>query len=142
MKQLRTAGELRGFLSEVLVGIRSGTIDSAKAHAIAKISAQINASLSVEVETALQLKRMGGGDAIAGSMIIATHDEPAPPLAIADAADEIEDAPFEPAPKPRVVVEVARRDGDKIWCEQCEARVTTGQAVACRDAHCKAQAAA
>lgn len=111
MSTLRTAGELRAFLADTLVGIREGKIDAAKANAIAKVSAQINQSLAVEVNTALQLERMGGPRAVAGSMVIA------------DRGDEI--AVIEPPAKPSVVAvsKAFKPDHEgKAWCDQCERR--------------------
>jgi hypothetical protein len=57
--EIRTTGDLRGFLGETLLGIRDGTIDKSKAEAIAKVASQINLSLSVEVNAAIQLKKLG-----------------------------------------------------------------------------------
>lgn len=133
MSTLRTAGELRGFLADVLIGIQNGTVDTNKANAIAKVSAQINQSLAVEVNTALQLERMGGERAVAGSMVIAHHGDeitPALPVAENDVA------------KPVIAFAPPKHDGEKIWCDQCDMNVTVGQAVSCKSAHCKAKAAA
>lgn len=71
---IKTAGELRGFLADVLIGIQNGDINADKAHAIAKVSAQINQSLAVEVNTVLQLQRIGKGHAQpeAGDLLIAS----------------------------------------------------------------------
>jgi Zn finger protein HypA/HybF involved in hydrogenase expression len=106
--KITTAGELRGFLAEVLLGIRSGAVDVEEAHAIAKVSAQINHSLAVEVNTALQLQKMGKDHPEAGSMLIANGSSMA----------------LEEAPEP-------------IWCEQCDKRVTDKQITACKDQFCK-----
>lgn len=132
MSTLRTAGELRGFLADVLIGIQGGTIDTNKANAIAKVSAQINQSLAVEVNTALQLEKMGGGRAVAGTMIIAHHD-----------GDEVMSLPAPDASGAMTVKFTApKRDSDKVWCDQCDMNVTVGEAVACKSVHCKAKAAA
>ena len=145
MSALKTAGELRGFLADVLVGIKDGTIDANKANAIAKVSAQINQSLSVEVNTALQMERLGKGSALPGSMIIAGEAV----IALPEVDDTPAPVPISPPPPPPVAKQVTaqpaqkiakpKRDGDKVWCEQCESRVTSTQAIACRSAHCKAQ---
>lgn len=132
MSTLRTAGELRGFLAEVLIGIQSGAIDTNKANAIAKVSAQINQSLAVEVNTALQLERMGGERAVAGSMVIAHHGDDTPVIAAPANEDK-------PAAKP---VTFAPPKSEKIWCGQCDTNVTPGEAVGCKSAHCKAKALA
>lgn len=117
---IKTAGELRGFLADVLVGIRNGKVDADAASAISKVAAQINQSLAVEVNTVLQLQRMGKEAPEAGSMLIASApDLPPPPQVI----------PHDP-PK-------ALADGGGIWCEQCEMRVLPETAAACKSKHCK-----
>lgn len=73
--KLNTAGELRGFLADVLTGIRDGTVAVDRAQAIAKVTAQINQSLIVEVNAALQIRKMGEGHPEAGSMLL-TSDLP------------------------------------------------------------------
>lgn len=136
MSTLRTAGELRGFLADVLIGIQSGAIDTNKANAIAKVSAQINQSLAVEVNTALQLEKMGGGRSVAGSMVIAHHESDGTVMTLP--------APEAPGDTVPVTVKFTapKRDNDKVWCDQCDLNVTVGQAVACKSVHCKAKAAA
>jgi hypothetical protein len=71
---IKTAGELRAFLADIMVGIRSGDIDVSEAMAIAKVAGAINQSLAVEAKTAIDLKRMGEEGHIAGSMQIASGD--------------------------------------------------------------------
>lgn len=71
---IKTAGELRGFLADILLGIRSGDIDVEQANAIAKVSAQINSSLAVEAKTAIELQKMGKDKYHAGAMQIASGD--------------------------------------------------------------------
>lgn len=58
MSKIKTAGDLRGFLADVMTDIRAGSVEATDAHAIAKIAAQINQSLSTEINAALQLERM------------------------------------------------------------------------------------
>lgn len=137
MSTLRTAGELRGFLADVLIGIQAGTIDTNKANAIAKVSAQINQSLAVEVNTALQLERMGGERPVAGSMVIAFHGDE---NALTPAAEPAATAPE--GASPVIAFAPPKRDGDKVWCDQCDMNVTVGQAVGCKSVHCKAKAVA
>ena len=157
MSKLRTAGELRGFLADVLADIRQGHVDTNKANAIAKIAAQINASLQVEVTTALQLEKMGGGKAVAGSMVIATHEmesETARQLPKAEPeverAMEVLDVPLPvPAEKVEPVARAAtskpilpqnpNAHPDRIWCEQCDQSVTVSQALVCGSKFCKAK---
>ena len=128
MSTLRTAGELRGFLVDVLVGLKDGTIDTNKANAIAKVSAQINASLAVEVNTALQLDKIGMA---AGSMVIDGS--------VTDVVEALPPpTPQAPTPKPAATTPPVRT-GDKIWCEQCDQSVHVNKAVSCNSPHCKAK---
>jgi hypothetical protein len=71
---IKTAGELRGFLADVLLGIRSGDIDVEQANAIAKVAGQINSSLAVEAKTAIELQKMGKDKYTAGAMQIASGE--------------------------------------------------------------------
>ena len=113
---IKTAGDLRGFLADVLVGIRSGSIDVDEANAIAKVSAQINQSLAVEVNTALQLQKMGKGHPEAGSMLIANGSS--------------------------MALEPAVEDGGGAWCNQCDMRVSANKAAGCKSKHCSLKIAA
>lgn len=72
--QIKTAGELRGFLADIMVGIRDGRVDTDNATAIAKVAGQINASLAIEAKTAIEMKRLGSGDYVFGSTQIASGD--------------------------------------------------------------------
>lgn len=52
--EIQTTRDLRRFLLDVMVDVRSGKVKSQEAQAIAKLSAQINQSLSIEVNAALR----------------------------------------------------------------------------------------
>src|SRR5690242_17090047 len=82
--QIKTAGDLRGFLADIMLGIRDGDVECTQAHAIAKVAAQINQSLATEINTALQLERMGKDRPVAGSLLI-RGEEPPPVLEDEDA---------------------------------------------------------
>lgn len=71
---IKTAGELRGFLADVLLGIRAGDVTVEDANAIAKVAGQINQSLAVEVKAAIGLQNLGKDHAPAGTMQIASGD--------------------------------------------------------------------
>jgi hypothetical protein len=71
---IKTAGELRGFLADILIGIRDGRVDVEEATAIAKVAGQINSSLAIEAKTAVEMKRLGSGDHVFGSTQIASGD--------------------------------------------------------------------
>jgi hypothetical protein len=135
--QLRTAGDLRAFLAEVLVGIRDGSIDANKANSISKVAAQINQSMATEVATKLKLKDLG--QEAAGEMLIGpveTTIQPCPPKLVEPAASS---SPVDVVKSNAVVPHV---DADKIWCEQCESAVAVSHALGCKSRFCKAKAAA
>lgn len=117
--KIRTAGNLRGFLADIMVGIRDGKVGCAEAGAISKVAAQINQSLAVEINTALQLEKMGKDRPIAGSMLIGGVDDPDEP-----------DAPLQLTAVPKV-----DQDG-LIWCDQCDGRVSPDEAAVCKSRHC------
>lgn len=73
---IKTAGDLRTFLADVLLDIRKGDVDVNKANAIAKIAAQINQSIATEVNTALQLKRMKQDQEEPGALLISGQIAP------------------------------------------------------------------
>lgn len=114
-KGIKTAGDLRSFLADVMMDIRAGRMEAEDAGAISKIAAQINQSLAVEVNTALQLEKMGKPGAVAGTMLIGRQDD-----------TNID---------PRLQI---GSDG-MVWCEQCDAQVTPEDATACKSKFCKAK---
>jgi hypothetical protein len=146
--QLKTAGDLRGFLADVLVGIKDGTVDASQAHAISKVAAQINSSLATEVQARMHLKGLDGE--VAGSMVIAGAAPEEPVKAIAPhppVADTID--PSKVAPVGIVQLEDAtanfrrtKQDADRVWCDQCDMSATVAQAVGCKSRFCKAKEAA
>lgn len=155
MRAIKTAGDLRGFLADVLMGVKDGTIDASKAGAISKVAAQINVSLATEVQARIHLKELDSDTA--GSMVIAGSavEGEAPRELTQDAPAQSQQAPMvREAPVPveaasAVTMEDAtanfRRNkmaNDQIWCEQCELRVTVEQAVGCKSRYCKAKEAA
>lgn len=114
--QIKTAGDLRGFLADVMIGIRAGSIEADQASAISKIAAQINQSLAVEVNTALQLERMGKDRPVAGSMLIGRAEGSSDTTTIAYDIDGL------------------------AWCDQCDARVNAEDAASCKSKHCSLKA--
>lgn len=110
---IKTAGDLRAFLADILVGIKNGTVDTAQAAAISKVSAQINQSLATEVGAAIQLHKLGKDRPSAGSLALASNYNP-------DVTKPVE-------------------DGGGIWCDQCDMRVSPEQADGCKSKFCKAK---
>lgn len=129
--QITTAGDLRSFLAELMVGIRDGSVEPAQAHAISKLAAQINQSLAVEINTALQLERMGKDRPIAGSMLIGRSGDKAPQTAL---------PPSESVGDRSALDEIDHKlRDDLIWCDQCDMRVTPEDAAGCKSRYCKAK---
>jgi hypothetical protein len=110
MSDIKTAGDLRGFLAGVLEGIRDGSVDPHKAAAISKVSAEINKSLAIEVSAALQLRRMGEESLADVSLSIGEDNQPA------FLAHRVEQ-----------------------WCDQCEKLVCATKAKSCAQKFCKAK---
>jgi hypothetical protein len=110
MTEIKTASDLRGFLADVLVGIRDGKITPEKAGAISKVSAQINQSLAMEVSAALQLRRMDQ-ESLGGVNLSIDQENIG-----------------------------AITDRSAKWCEQCELRVSPEEAAECKSQFCKAKA--
>lgn len=130
MSQIKTAGEMRGFLAEVMVDIRNGKIKAQEASAISKVAAQINQSISTEIAAAIQLERLSGQNAKAGSMVITdslieqTVDEP---MVIETQVEVVEPTPADPS---------HFSPGGKVFCNQCEDLVPKAEADACRSKFC------
>lgn len=111
-KSINTAGELRGFLADILVGIRDGRVDVEEATAIAKVAGAINSSLAIEAKTAIEMKKLGkAGDHVFGSTQIASGD-------------------------------IAAITEQEKWCEHCEKLVSADAAAACGSRFCKLRSAA
>lgn len=115
-KPLKTAGELRDFLLTMMQDVREGRADLQRASTLAKLAAQVTASLSVEAQMALVAQKTGRefGAAHLGSAEEAQSEKPA----------QIS----------------SRLSGEPIWCEQCEERVHPAKAEACKSPFCKARA--
>lgn len=52
--EILTTRDLRKFLAEVMVDVRTGTVEPVQAQAIAKLSAQINQSLALEINASFR----------------------------------------------------------------------------------------
>lgn len=109
MSEIKTAGDLRSFLADVLLDIRAGKVDPAKAAAISTVAGQINKSLAIEVGAALQLRRMG--------------------------EEQLETVPLSIEEDNQLRLEHRGTE----WCEQCEKRVDATRAKGCAQKFCKAK---
>jgi hypothetical protein len=128
---LRTTGDLRTFLCDTMERVRDGKIDLAAADRIAKIAGQITASLTAEAQMNLVNHKVGGE---VGAMPLVGKTEPEPPMAI------------EHKPEPAIVnaspPRVPLASGERVFCDQCERRVTAEEAGRCTSGFCKANSAA
>jgi hypothetical protein len=115
-KKMRTSGDLRDFLMEMIAGVRDGSVDLQRASVAAKLAAQVTASLSAEAQMVLVEQKCGRqfGSAALGA-----------PDAEAKAQPALQ-APIK---------------GSPVWCEQCEQRVHPSRAMECKSPFCKARAA-
>lgn len=77
--ELKTAGDLRSFLTEVMIDIRAGKVDVYQANSISKVASQINQSLALEVNTALQLRRLDDTKDLKGISLSIGGDALPPP---------------------------------------------------------------
>ena len=130
-QQLRTAGDLRGFLADVLIDIREGRIDTDQANAIGKVAAQINQSLATELATALKVKELSGEEVVPGSLVLGSTE-------IAPERAQL----AQPVEGERGNVTAIQGGAQKRWCSQCERNVGAQEATACGSQFCKAKAAA
>lgn len=127
---IETAGELRGFLAECLIDIREGRMKAQDAQALSKVAAQINQSLAVEINTALQLEKMGRQAATVGTMLVGVPSSPLPSAVIEKPKPEIK-----PLDETDFKILDAHFQGKK-WCEQCEAQIDLKEAAGCKSKFC------
>ncbi len=67
-KRLKTTGDMREFLADMMLGIKNGHIDIDKASRITKMAGQINESLYAETKVAQVRKAAGQEMGVLGSM--------------------------------------------------------------------------
>lgn len=102
-KALKTSGDLRRFLYETMEKVTAGTIDARTAMTAAKLAAQINESLKVEVELAIRGQALGHTPNDPGAMPLYSEALPddralAPPRAPANRKDVTSIAMGDPPP--------------------------------------------
>lgn len=68
--KIKTTGELRDFLADMLVGIKNGDLDPEKARNITKMAGQINESFYAEIKVAKTRAEAGERLTDLGSMAI------------------------------------------------------------------------
>lgn len=57
--KLKTTGQLRAFLADMMVGVKNGHVDPDKASRITKLAAQVNESFYSEIKVAKTLSESG-----------------------------------------------------------------------------------
>ena len=119
-KAMRSSGDLRDFLMEMMEGVRNGSVDLQRAATVAKLAAQVTTSLSCEAQMALIADKVGREF---GSALLGAPD--------AEAAAE--------KPANGMTAIAAPRTGQPIWCSQCEQRVHPSKIEECKSAFCKAR---
>ena len=68
---IKTTGDLRTFLTNMMIGVRDGDIKTDKASVIIKAAAQVNESFYSEVKVANTIKAAGGVASSMGNLPIA-----------------------------------------------------------------------
>lgn len=124
---MKTAGDLRDFLLEMMEGVREGGVDLQRASTVAKLAAQVTASLTAEAQMALVSQKTGR--------------EFGPAALGAPDAEASAERPTGSPEQPRIALVETTRSGQPVWCEQCEQRVHPDKAEKCKSAFCKARAA-
>lgn len=98
MPRIQTTGDLRAFLTDVMVDLREGRIDPAKAGRVAALASQINASFLAEIAIGRVQVQSGETAPAVGTVLLA-------PASRAEVEREERAAPVievkeEPAPAP------------------------------------------
>ena len=74
-KKIRTTGDLREFLSELLVSVRAGELGADEARSMVKVAAQINESFYSEIKIAQVHYDAGKASADLGNLHIGSTKE-------------------------------------------------------------------
>jgi hypothetical protein len=70
--KIQTTGEMRNFLSEMMIGVKNGTLDLDKASRITKLAGQINESFYAEIKVAKIRAEAGENMPKFGQMTVGT----------------------------------------------------------------------
>jgi len=101
MSTIKSMGDLRMFLVETMQGVRAGTVNCEQAGQVAKLAAQINASIHAEIAARSHLE-VNERRAFSGLALIEAHDETEKPekgeAPVDEGADDIDAEQPEPAP--------------------------------------------
>ena len=73
--QIRTSGQLRTFLADMLLGLKNGHVEPDTASRITKMAAQINESLYAEIKVARVLTEMKQETQTFGSLSLGENAE-------------------------------------------------------------------
>lgn len=118
---IKTTRDLRKFLADTMVMVRDKKVDPTQANAIAKLCAQVNNSLAIEVNAAV---KRGVSPSENGSPLALTDETPTP--------DPVNDDLIDP-PSTRDF-----GDSKEVWCDQCDELVPVAEAAKCKSKFCKA----
>jgi hypothetical protein len=72
--KIKTTGELRDFLANMMIGVKNGDLDLDKASRITKLAGQINESFYAEIKVAKTRAEAGAVMVDFGAMSIGTHE--------------------------------------------------------------------
>jgi len=73
--KIKTTGELRDFLAEMMVDVKNGSLDLDKARNITKLAGQINESFYAEIKVAKIRAEAGEVMTGLGAMIVGANNE-------------------------------------------------------------------
>jgi hypothetical protein len=75
-KHLKSTADLRRFLLESIVEVKSGEMPIDRANTIGKLSAQVNESLRIEIQAVTLLRNLGQAHETLGDVPLSTRSVP------------------------------------------------------------------
>ncbi len=72
--KIKTTGQLRNFLADMMIGVKNGDLDLDKASRITKLAGQINENFYAEIKVAKVRAEAGEQMPVLGDMPIGTND--------------------------------------------------------------------
>ena len=72
--KIKTTGEPRDFLANMMLGVKNGDIDLDKASRITKLAGQINESFYAEIKVAKTRAEAGAAMVDLGAMAVGSHE--------------------------------------------------------------------
>lgn len=74
--KLQSSADLRRFLLDAIVDVRSGEMPIDRASAISKLSSQVNENLRIEIQAVALLRGMGQAHDTIGDLPLSVHSVP------------------------------------------------------------------